>query len=52
MHRVWRIAEPALIASIQHAMHSKKLIIADGHHRYETALAFRNEHPSSRTPSA
>ena len=45
MHRVWRISEPVLIASIQHAMHSKKLIIADGHHRYETALAFRNEHP-------
>jgi uncharacterized protein (DUF1015 family) len=45
MHRVWRITEPALIASIQHAMYSKKLIIADGHHRYETALAFRNEHP-------
>ena len=34
-----------LVASIQHAMASKKLIIADGHHRYETALAFRNEHP-------
>ncbi len=45
VHRVWRISEPVLIASIQHAMHSKKLIIADGHHRYETALAFRNEHP-------
>jgi uncharacterized protein (DUF1015 family) len=44
-HRVWRISQPVLIASIQHAMFSKKLIIADGHHRYETALAFRNEHP-------
>jgi uncharacterized protein (DUF1015 family) len=44
-HRLWRITEPVLIASIQHAMHSKKLIIADGHHRYETALAYRNENP-------
>ncbi|MFB3779182.1 MAG: DUF1015 domain-containing protein [Bryobacteraceae bacterium] len=44
-HRLWRISEPVLIASIQHAMCSKKLIIADGHHRYETALAFRNERP-------
>ncbi len=44
-HRVWRIAEPTLIATIQHAMRSKKLIIADGHHRYETALAFRSERP-------
>ena len=45
IHRLWRISEPVLIASIQHAMASKKLVIADGHHRYETALAFRNEHP-------
>jgi uncharacterized protein (DUF1015 family) len=44
-HTVWRVAEPVYIASIQHAMHSRKLIIADGHHRYETALAFRNENP-------
>jgi uncharacterized protein (DUF1015 family) len=26
-------------------MADKKLVIADGHHRYETALAFRNDHP-------
>jgi uncharacterized protein (DUF1015 family) len=45
VHTVWRIAEPVWIASIQHHMADKKLIIADGHHRYETALAFRNEHP-------
>ncbi len=45
VHRLWRISEPALVASIQHHMYDKKLIIADGHHRYETALAFRNEHP-------
>ncbi len=44
-HRLWRISEPVLVASIQHVMTSKKLIIADGHHRYETALAFRDEHP-------
>jgi uncharacterized protein (DUF1015 family) len=44
-NRIWRITEPVLVASIQHAMASKKLIIADGHHRYETALAFRDEHP-------
>jgi uncharacterized protein (DUF1015 family) len=44
-HRLWRISEPVLIASVQHAMAAKRLIIADGHHRYETALAYRNEHP-------
>lgn len=44
-HRVWKIADPARIAAIQQVMSDKKLLIADGHHRYETALAFRNENP-------
>jgi len=45
LHRLWRIADPAVIACIQQLMSDKKLLIADGHHRYETALAFRNENP-------
>ena len=44
-HRVWKISDPASIARIQALMADKKLLIADGHHRYETALAFRNENP-------
>jgi uncharacterized protein (DUF1015 family) len=44
-HRVWKISAPATIACIQALMADKKLLIADGHHRYETALAFRNENP-------
>ena len=44
-HRLWRVAEPDRVARIQQLMAEKKLLIADGHHRYETALAFRNEHP-------
>ncbi|HSK45766.1 MAG TPA: DUF1015 domain-containing protein [Candidatus Binatia bacterium] len=43
LHRVWRIHDPALIQAIQQKMQDKKLLIADGHHRYETALAYRNE---------
>lgn len=43
LHRVWRIHDPALIHAIQQKMRDKKLLIADGHHRYETALAYRNE---------
>ena len=43
IHRLWLIAEPHLIASIQKAMAEQKLVIADGHHRYETSLNFRNE---------
>jgi uncharacterized protein (DUF1015 family) len=43
LHRVWKISEPSVIESVRQAMVDKKLIIADGHHRYETALAYRNE---------
>jgi uncharacterized protein (DUF1015 family) len=43
MHRVWRISDPLVIASVHEQMRDKKLIIADGHHRYETALTYRNE---------
>jgi uncharacterized protein (DUF1015 family) len=42
-HRVWQISDPDVIASLQSEMRDKKLVIADGHHRYETALNFRNE---------
>jgi uncharacterized protein (DUF1015 family) len=41
-HRVWRIPGGA---EIQRLMADKKLLIADGHHRYETALAYRNANP-------
>jgi uncharacterized protein (DUF1015 family) len=42
-HRLWMISEPARVAAIQKAMGQQKLVIADGHHRYETSLSFRNE---------
>jgi len=42
IHRMWKIAD---VQRIQQLMADKKLLIADGHHRYETALAFRNESP-------
>ena len=45
VHRLWQISDTATIARIQKLMADKKLLIADGHHRYETALAFRNENP-------
>lgn len=43
LHRVWRVSDPAKISMAAAAMDDKKLIIADGHHRYETALAYRKE---------
>jgi uncharacterized protein (DUF1015 family) len=44
-HSMWPLAEPAEIARIQRIMGDQKLLIADGHHRYETALAFHGENP-------
>jgi uncharacterized protein (DUF1015 family) len=43
LHRVWKITDPGTIARMQRLMAEKKLLIADGHHRYETALAFHRE---------
>jgi uncharacterized protein (DUF1015 family) len=43
VHSIWQIAEQGIIANVQALMADKKLIIADGHHRYETALAYRNQ---------
>ncbi|MGZ4866715.1 MAG: DUF1015 domain-containing protein [Candidatus Angelobacter sp.] len=43
LHRVWRVHDSVLIQGVQQKMLDKKLLIADGHHRYETALAYRNE---------
>ena len=40
-HQVWRI--PGLVELIRSKMADKKLIIADGHHRYETALNYQAE---------
>ncbi len=42
-HRVWQTRDARAIASVQEKMREQKLVIADGHHRYETALNFRNE---------
>ena len=41
-HTAWRVADPQIIGAVTEAMNDKRLVIADGHHRYETALAYRN----------
>jgi uncharacterized protein (DUF1015 family) len=43
VHRVWKLADPQLINLIATAMQDKKLIIADGHHRYETSVTYMHE---------
>jgi len=52
LHKVWKISDPATIAALQAQMQDKKLIIADGHHRYETALAYRDERRAAAGSSA
>ncbi|MCE5191619.1 MAG: DUF1015 domain-containing protein [Actinomycetia bacterium] len=41
--RVWAIRDAAMIAALQELLAAKQLFIADGHHRYTTALAYRDE---------
>jgi uncharacterized protein (DUF1015 family) len=43
-HRVWRVSDPSVVRMVVSTMADKKLIIADGHHRYETALNYSKEH--------
>ncbi len=37
-HQLWRVADPVWVAAMQLLMADKPILIADGHHRYETAL--------------
>jgi uncharacterized protein (DUF1015 family) len=43
VHRVWKVTDPAKINLLATGLEDKKLIIADGHHRYETALNYAKE---------
>jgi uncharacterized protein (DUF1015 family) len=42
-HRLWRLDRPAIVEAVAATVASAPVVIADGHHRYETALAFRDE---------
>lgn len=42
-HRLWRITDPVLISKLSKVLRSKKLVIADGHHRFEAARSYRDE---------
>jgi uncharacterized protein (DUF1015 family) len=43
MHRLWRIADATAIEQVRAATRDAELLIADGHHRYETMLAYADE---------
>ena len=42
-HRFWRLERPGVVATIREAVASEPVVIADGHHRYETSLQYRDE---------
>ncbi len=43
MHRVWAISNSKFVKRIQNSMIPEELFIADGHHRFETSVAYMNE---------
>src|SRR5690242_5495390 len=43
VNRLWRVAEPGTIEHVQAALRDRELLIADGHHRYETARVYAQE---------
>ncbi len=43
LHRIWRVADPAAVAQVHDALGAAELLIADGHHRYETARVYAEE---------
>ena len=47
-HKLWKVSSPNVIKEIQELMRSKTLLIADGHHRYETALNYSKENPLAK----
>jgi uncharacterized protein (DUF1015 family) len=42
-NRLWRVADPDAVATVQGALRDAELLIADGHHRYETARVYADE---------
>ncbi len=49
-HRIWAIVAPERVAKISEIVGSGRVVIADGHHRFETSLAFNEEDNSGNQP--
>jgi uncharacterized protein (DUF1015 family) len=47
VHRLWRIPDEAATAAFKDALRDTELLIADGHHRYETARVYQQEAPGA-----
>ncbi len=42
-NRIWKLSEPENIATVKNILQDQQIVIADGHHRYETAVSYRDE---------
>jgi uncharacterized protein (DUF1015 family) len=42
-HTIWQVDDPAACAAIAAAVAEQPIVVADGHHRYETSLAYQGE---------
>ncbi|GAC1569508.1 MAG: DUF1015 domain-containing protein [Candidatus Dormibacteria bacterium] len=55
-HRLWAVPDPEVIAAVRASLAGARLYIADGHHRYETAVAYAQEwgagHPEQQDDAA
>ena len=49
--RLWPVSDPALLESTQQLLAANRFVIADGHHRYETALRYRQYRQQGPTPA-
>jgi len=46
-HKLWRVDDPAAIEAYKAVLATTELLIADGHHRYETARVYQQENPAA-----
>ena len=49
-HQMWVVTDQPVIAQVQQHLQNKNVVIADGHHRYETALNYKNERREAEKP--
>jgi uncharacterized protein (DUF1015 family) len=47
-HRLWRVTDADVVRAVKALMAESTVIIADGHHRYETAVAYAARHPEAQ----
>ncbi len=52
IHRLWSVTDPEAIHAVTKAMASRMLYVADGHHRYETALLYQKQQMARNGASA